>query len=443
MDKMQIYNALPIWAQNVACHQEGRKIVKTRYGKYFWNRLSKYEERNGWSYDRKCEYRDAQLRKLILHAYKTVPYYKRIIDESGKNPNSFRNIDDLKYIPILTKDDIKREPESFISSSYTNKKLISSHTSGTTGSGLIFKVTQEALCDQWAVWWRYRRAIGISFGELCAIFGGRSVVPIKQKNPPFFRWNKPCSQMYFSSYHMNDRNLDYYVEAIKKNRINWIHGYPSAINILANYLVQNSITMETEYITTGAENLLASQKSKIKCAFGYEPYQHYGLSEGTANFSENKDHIMIVDEDYAAVEFVDNGRGSMAIIGTNLTNFAMPFIRYNTGDVCEVRESNMGRIITSLDGRKEDYLVLADGTKIGRLDHIFKDMINVKEAQFIQKNPGIAELRVVRGTNYNEIDEELLKREIFSRLNSIDISIKYVDEIQRTKSGKLRFVVSE
>lgn len=443
MDKMQIYNALPVWAQNCACYYEGRKIVKTRYGNYFWEKLSEYEERSSWSYERKCEYRDSQLGKLILHAYKTVPYYKRIIDESGKDPSSFNYIDDLKKLPILTKDNIKKEPMNFISSEYVDKKLVTSHTSGTTGNGFVFKVTQEALCEQWAVWWRYRRILGISFDDVCALFGGRSIVPIKQKKPPYYRYNRPCKQLYFSTYHMNEDSLKYYIDSIKKNDINWIHGYPSAINILADYMIQNGIKAEIEFVTTGAENLLESQKDKMIRAFGNEPYQHYGLSEGTANFSENKEHIMMVDEDYAAVEFLDNGNGAKAIIGTNLTNFAMPFIRYNTGDICETKELDEGRIVTAIDGRKEDYLVLADGTKIGRLDHIFKDMVNVKEAQFVQRQPGEVKLRIVRGANFNDDDEKILKQEIFSRLKGIDLNIDYVDKIERTKSGKFRFVISE
>lgn len=443
MDKMSIYNHLPIWGQNIACHIEGHKILKTRYSQQFWNKLNEYEDRARWSYERLCDYRDKQLHKLSIHAYKTVPYYHKLFDESGVAPESINTVDDLKQLPVLTKEIIKKEPEAFISNVFDKEKLITSHTSGTTGNGFIFKTTREAICEQWAVWWRYRRKVGIKFDDWCALLGGRSVVSISQNKPPFFRWNRPCKQLYFSTYHMNYENLKWYVQTIIDNQINWIHGYPSAINLLADYMLQNHIKVDIEFITTGAENLLESQKEKIRLAFGHEPYQHYGLSEGTANFSEELDHKMVVDEDFAAVEFIENGNGSCSVVGTNLTNFGMPFIRYNTGDVCNAVETKNGRIITSIDGRKEDYLILSDGTKVGRLDHIFKDMVNVREAQFVQKSPGLADLNIVRAQGFSNDDEIKLKREIYSRLKNIDVRIIYVDSIKRTDNGKFRFVISE
>lgn len=443
MNKMQVYNHLPIWIQNLVCCWEGRKIKATRYGDIFEKKLSEYEERDKWSYEQKREYRDEQLRKMIHHCYDTVPYYHNLFNELHIKPDDIQHLDDLKLLPILTKDIINENPEAFISSAISQNKLMTAHTSGTTGTGFIFKTTQEAICEQWAVWWRYRRAIGIKFTDWCAMFGGRSIVPITQVNPPFFRWNKPCKQLYFSTYHMNDNSMPHYIYSIKNSKVNWIHGYPSAINILADYMIQNHQKLNIKYTTTGAENLLQSQKEKIKIALGHVPYEHYGLSEGTANFSENKNHIMFVDEDFAATEFITNEYGTKSIIGTTLTNFAMPFVRYNTGDVCKMEEIPTGRVIKELDGRKEDYLVLRDGTKVGRLDHIFKDMINVREAQFIQKEPGIAKLRIVRNARYNVEDESLLKAEIYSRLKNVDIRIEYVSEIARTKTGKFRFVVAE
>ncbi len=34
MDKMVIYNHLPIWLQNAACFAEGYRISRTRYEEY-------------------------------------------------------------------------------------------------------------------------------------------------------------------------------------------------------------------------------------------------------------------------------------------------------------------------------------------------------------------------------------------------------------------------
>jgi phenylacetate-CoA ligase len=87
---------------------------------------------------------------------------------------------------------------------------------------------------------------------------------------------------------------------------------------------------------------------------------------------------------------------------------------------------------------------LPNGVKVGRLDHIFKDLIHVQEAQFRQNHPKRVEIWVVKGQGYDECGEESqLLLETRKRLgHDINIQIRYVNSIERTKSGKLRFVVS-
>jgi phenylacetate-CoA ligase len=86
MDKMSVYNRLPVVLQNVACGLEGTRINRTRYGKDFWRLLAEYESRANWSYDHLAEYRDAKLKKMIKHCYETVPYYTRLFDGGGGQP---------------------------------------------------------------------------------------------------------------------------------------------------------------------------------------------------------------------------------------------------------------------------------------------------------------------------------------------------------------------
>lgn len=444
MDRMELYNKLPIWGQNLACYAEGMRIKKTRYGKTFWSALSEYESHDNWSYEQLCEYRDNRLRRMIQHCYKTVPYYTKIFHDGGINPDSIRTLDDLKVLPILTKDEVNRHPEDFISNLVPRKKQITGHTSGTTGSGFVFKTTQEAICEQWAVWWRYRRRLGIKIDDLCGLFGGRSVVPTEQSAPPYFRYNLPNHILYFSTYHLNDDNMQHYIKVLSEKNIQWLHGYPSAITVLAEYLCTHKIDLPMMYVTTGAENLLSMQKERIENAFHTKVYQHYGMSEAVANFSENIAHEMFVDEDFSATEFIpviETGR--FEIVGTNLTNYAMPLLRYKTNDLCDMVYTNKGRLVSSIDGRLEDYVVLPNGTKIGRLDHVFKDLVNIREAQILQKSVNNIVVRVVKGTDYEESDEIRLKGELELRLKGIQIEVIYVDSIERTSSGKLRFVVSE
>jgi phenylacetate-CoA ligase len=174
------------------------------------------------------------------------------------------------------------------------------------------------------------------------------------------------------------------------------------------------------------------------------------MAEGVANFSECEYGRLHVDEDFAAVEFLPAGAGSVyRVIGTNLSNPAMPLIRYDTGDLVRLTDENCpcgrwGRLVGRVDGRQEDYVVLRDGTRIGRMDHVFKDMVRIREAQIRQRQIGSIEVWVVRGTGYADGDERAMLREIGLRLGQdISVSVHYCERLPRTARGKLRLVVSE
>lgn len=103
-----------------------------------------------------------------------------------------------------------------------------------------------------------------------------------------------------------------------------------------------------------------------------------------------------------------------------------------------------GRVVASVDGRQEDYVELGNGARVGRMDHVFKDLTNIREAQIVQSRPGEIEVRVVRGSAYAPSDERELLREMVKRVGEeTAVRIRYADRLERGPSGKLRFVVSE
>jgi phenylacetate-CoA ligase len=100
--------------------------------------------------------------------------------------------------------------------------------------------------------------------------------------------------------------------------------------------------------------------------------------------------------------------------------------------------------VKEIDGRKEDYVILPNGVAVGRLDHIFKDLVNIREAQIYQRQQGQIELRIVKGKSYTDKDEQELLKETCKRVgDDMEITVRYVDAIERTIAGKLRFVLSE
>jgi phenylacetate-CoA ligase len=452
IDHETVYRRLPIVLQNLSCSFHGRAIQSSRFDSSFWCMLAASERRTAGSYDEVSSLRNRRLQAFVQGCAAHVPFYREWFRSAGVDPCEVRSIPDLQALPVLTKAQVLERPEQFLSERIPSGERVPAHTSGTTGGGLRFSTTLAAIQEQWAVWWRYRRWHGLQPGTWCGYFGGRSVVPLSQARPPFWRYNVPGRQILFSAYHMSPSHLSSYAYELRRRRPPWLHGYPSLLSTLAAHLLEHEVDLGygVQWITTGAENLMPHQSEMIERAFGVRPRQHYGMAEAVANISECEQGTLHVDEDFAAVEFLPDPSGTgYRIVGCNLSNPATPLLRYEVQDLASLSETSCscgqpGRTVVSIDGRLEDFVILPGGARLGRLDHVFKDLTNVREAQIFQRRVGEIRVRVVRSRSYGDADERLLLRELRTRIG-VDTAVKidYLESLPRSSNGKLRFVVSE
>lgn len=450
----EIYSQLPYPLQNLACSLIGRRIVCQRYGGEYKSLYKASTDRIYLEGQQLLDYQNQQLSNLFQIAQSAPFWQKRFYDHDLqiKSSNAFA---ELEKLPILTKNDVRKfHKDILVTKNRSSKDILPIHTSGTTGAGLNFWETKISEKKRWATWWRYYSWHGITRGaNWCGYFGGRSIVPINQKGAPFHRINIAGKQILFSAYHLSEVTVSDYVKVLNNKRPQWLHGYPSFLTLLANLMLENDLSLQytPTLVTTGAENLMDYQKAKMQTAFSCRVVQHYGLAESVANISERINGDMVVDEDFALIEFLPTKpsiSNECKIVGTCLTNHVFPLIRYDTFDLAKVNEdkrsiSGHWRVVEKINGRSEDYVTLPNGTKLGRLDHIFKDMTTVREAQIQQHKTNEIEFHIVKTKDYNDIWESKLLKEAKKRMgNDITMKVKYVDEIPKTKSGKLKFVIS-
>ena len=454
MKAENLYQLLPRYLQDIVVNIYGYKLSKQRYSSEYKKIEEQIFARDLWNEEQLGVYLDGKIREIVNFAFRYVPYYQKLFSELSIQPEDIKSAGDLtNALPILTKDVVQNRVHEFYPECLSELNYFNVKTSGTTGKGLVFPMTLDADRKQWATWWRYRSRFGLDRNTWYAHFYGKSIVPFDQVKPPFWRVNYPGRQILFSAYHIQKDNLPYYVDALNKYQPPWIQGYPSLLNIIAEYILQtNSLEYTPKIVTIGSESLLAHQKQKIESAFNAKCRQHYGLTEATASISECPEGNLHVDEDFGYAEFIENQYGCNEIVSTGFTNKAFVLLRYNTGDVATLPKApaprcpcgRAGRLVNDIDGRIEDYVVTQDGRRIGRLDHIVKDMVNIKECQIVQEKLNQIVIKIIKGPNYTAADEDKLIVETKKRVGyEMDITPDYVDALQRSKTGKLRFVISK
>ncbi len=445
-----IYNHVPICFQNGALSAYGLHTRLTRYNRTFFRQLEGLRARDLWSPDQTVAHRDDRIRRFVRYCADTVPYYRDLFCGLRIDPRDISGLDALSQLPILDRSTVRERWREFVSDAFPAKARREKFTSGTTGAGLRYVSTLASTREQWAVWWRFRYAHGIEFGTECAMFRSALLVPLDRTEPPFWRRNHAANETYFSGNHMSPRYLPFYIEELNRRRPPWIYGFGSTVTTLASFILETGKALDypVRWVTLGSEQVYPHQIEKIEAAFGVRPLQIYGMTEAVANISEAPDGKLYVDEDFAAVEFLPtDDAGVCDIIGTNLSNPIFPLVRYRVGDLAAPtgnRGANGRRIVSRLEGRSDDYIIRPDGSRLGRLDILFRRMVNIREAQIFQKHAGEVRLRVAKGKGYSVSDEAALLSVAHKHIgHDMDISVEYVDAIERTPSGKLRHVRSE
>ena len=206
-------------------------------------------------------------------------------------------------------------------------------------------------------------------------------------------------------------------------------------------------------ITTGAENILANQRTDIEEFTGAILTDQWGMTEACANASQCRNMIYHEDFELGVIERVETRRVDGVIEGNLLcTGFAtpdFPLIRYEPGDIgvwtddtqcsCGLQSPTLSGIL----GRMDDYVVTPEGARIMRFDYVFKHSVNVRECQVVQDQIGEIRLRIVRRPAYSSADEHLLETEIRKWISrTLRVQFEYVSEIERESNGKFRAVKS-
>ena len=420
-----------------------------REGRQFKSFLKEIEQTEYLTAADLATLRDAMLGKVLSHAVQHVPFYRNL-DLAGVLADS-RPTDALSAFPIIDKAIVREQGSRFMADN-ARHPLFKGSTSGTTGTPLVLYQDLAAINRENAFIWRQLKWAGMKPGARRAWIRGDLIVPVTVCSPPFWRMNHAENMLMFSSYHLSDNNAAAYVAALEKFDPVLIQAYPSSVAFLARWLDANG----REYsgaalkgIVTSSETLDAEQKTLIEQRFGCRVFDWYGQFERVAAIGTCEHGRQHIISDYSFVELLPAEDGLYEIVGTGFNNFAMPLIRYRTGDFVRLEATDSqcecGRhfpLVASIQGRADDVVKLPDGRHVGRLDHIFKGVDGILEAQIRQDQIDRIDIFVVPSAGYSTAVEIRLRTNASERLGGgVSIHVQAVNAIPRTRNGKLRGVI--
>jgi len=398
------------------------------------------------------------LRKLLLHARDTVPFWEKTFDQIKFDPDSLSCVNDILRLPLLDKGMILCDPDAFVSRSFDENSLKVVQTGGSTGEPFrVLTTTNDSLIQNafnWAQWHRLGIQPG---GNVVALTG------LAHKHSPEKTIVNPARKDGLMWVHRPSFDLapDWrgIIATIRQHKPVLIRGFPSIVSEMAQAMLElgEQPFASVKGVSLSSEDILSDQRRIIERAFAVRCHGFYGQSEHCVLAMDcGKSRSYHLYPGYAHVEIVDEyGMPITApgvigeVVGTSLLNYAMPLIRYRTGDMAawdsgaiECACGRQHRRISMLAGRKRNRVFLPDGRSIffgsDVYDEIWYSPEIFKQIQFMQESPERLEIRIVP---FPKTDQKQLANFVVESMrkalgNELSYEVRFVCEVERTSRGK-------
>ncbi len=424
---------------------KGQKV--TYYFKEFYDTLK-------FTSSQVQNYQLEKLKKLLIYSYENTEFYKKRFDNSNFNPYEFKDINELKIIPVLTREDIQQNIDIMLSSNI-DKSCYHGSSSGSTGTPVHYyhdkngsSAGKAALYIGWKLsgWKQSDKGLHI--------WGNPSVVNKEWKRMSSILKAKLTRQHKFPAYKItNNGQMDILYKKVIANKYDYLDGYTNAIYQFAEYLKESKKNVPTvKYVITTGETLHDYQRLVIENYIG-PVYDMYGCGEinGIANQCKLCGEYHIIDP-HVIVEFSEKPiyGNSFSLYVTDLDNYIMPLIRYQNGDVAKKSNNNNCKIpfktLERVEGRESDIIHLPAGGILSVPSFfgsvLLKEITSISQYQIVRNKPDLLTINLVISKTLDDFENKKIERNLKEYLGGkIDWEIKIVDKILPAKNGKYKLLI--
>lgn len=390
------------------------------------------------------EIKKNNLDNLLKHATKTTNFY-----------NEFEGKLDLKDFPVIKKTIIQNNFKDFQSNTFINKNNFKVSTSGSTG--LPFTLYQNKNKRD------RNKADVIYFLKQCGFEMGNRLYNLavrleENQKKTFQSWFKNVVLVEISK--LSDQTIKNLLNQLKNDRSykKSILGYVSGLESILRYVEREDIDLKNlniNSIIANSEYLSPQTKSSLIKRFNTAVYSRYSSDElgilahqtfkSPDNFTVNNASYIIELLNFNNNEPINDGESGRVVV-TDLFNYAMPIIRYDTGDVAKLKILKNGqKVFEKVEGRKMDLIYDTKGNLLS--SYIFYTKVSeyyhlIKQYQFIQQGEKEYEIKLNLHKEKFDYEDELIKNVKKDFGQDAHVIITYVNEIPPLASGKRRKVVN-
>ena len=255
---------------------------------------------------------------------------------------------------------------------------------------------------------------------------------------------------------LNDKSLAEISHILKDFQPEHIRTFPSLAELLGKYMNANNIKIHPRAISVRSERLYPDQRAFVEKTFSCPCFNLFGQWEFVSHAADCQHHHLHSFFELGHTEIIKNGKpckeGEVGeLVCTQLHNYSMPLIRYKTGDLgtMSYQPCACGRAmpILEIEGCRGKDLVVTKKGYFNVQSSLGAKLNSIKpfhQIQFYQETVDHLEVRILEREPFTESETEKIKSLVSSYFfDSIKISVKFVDEINRTPAGKYHYVESK
>lgn len=450
--KDKLYKSLPHIFQNLLIYFYNMKAYRIRYGGAYSQYREEKKNNRTLSLDELRQVQKERYAKLISFALENSSFYKEKLSKIA-NVTDIKNIRDL---PIISKEILRSNMVEVVVK--TKQKLGKSKTGGTTGKSLEVRNFAHNDQERFAFLDDFLSRFGYELGKKTAWFSGKDLLREKDiRIHRFWKTDFIHNVRYYSTFHVKDEYLKYYVENLIKYSPKYLVGFPSTMLEIAKYGINNSYDFPdstVKAIFPTAETITEESRFYIEKFFKAKLYNQYASSEGAPFIFECENAKLHLELQSGVFEILDDNDqpvNSGRLIVTSFTNEGTPLIRYDIGDRLIMEKEgvrctcgNHNPLVKEILGRKDDYVYSFEHGKInlGNVSNTLKDTKGIVRFQVVQDSLDVIDILVVKDdSEYDKSVEKKFIQNWRNRVgNRVSLNIKYVEDIPVEKSGKFRLV---